>query len=437
MEQLSNVLKQLREQKSLSLKDLSSKTNISISLLSKYETGNRLPNYDNLVLISNIYNEHKEFILSLFIAEDITNKYLKNTPNLTDTVLKMIKTLSKKQEITIEKPYSLENRRYIGSKTKLMQWIIDTVNSNIPMQGTFADIFGGTGIVTKSMAPYFDKVIINDLLYSNNIIYNSFFKNESWDKQKVNSLLDKFNTLETDQDNYFSTNYGDKFFDLVNARKIGHIRELIQEYKNSNQINDKEYAILLTSLIYSIDKIANTVGHYDAYIKKPISERQLVLKQLEDTTINEIEIYRENTNELVKRISADVVYIDPPYNSRQYSRFYHLYENLVKWNKPQLFGVALKPEPENMSVYCTVRAKDAFQELINNLNCKYIVVSYNNTYNSKSNSSENKIKLEELQSILENRGATRVFECDHKYFNTGKTDFKDHKELLFITTIND
>ena len=129
------------------------------------------------------------------------------------------------------------------------------------------------------------------------------------------------------------------------------------------------------------------------------------------------------------------IYIDPPYNSRQYSRFYHIYENLVTWEKPELFGVAMKPKAQNMSAYCTSSAPVAFRDLISKLNVKYIVVSYNNTYESKSGSSKNKITLEQIKSILEERGTTKIYDCDHRYFNAGKTNFAKHKELLFITEV--
>ena len=80
--------------------------------------------------------------------------------------------------------------------------------------------------------------------------------------------------------------------------------------------------------------------------------------------------------------------------------------------KPELFGVALKPEPENMSEYCTSRAKHAFKDLVENLNVKYLVVSYNNTYKSKSKSSANKIKYEEIVEILNSIGK-RKFSNNH------------------------
>lgn len=148
-----------------------------------------------------------------------------------------------------------------------------------------------------------------------------------------------------------------------------------------------------------------------------------------------IEIYKEDSNILARSITADVAYIDPPYNSRQYSRFYHIYENLVEWNKPELFGVAMKPKAQNMSAYCTSSAPVAFRDLIQNLNVRHIAVSYNNTYDSKSGSSKNKITLEQIKSILEERGNTVIYDCAHRCFNTGKTEFADHKELLFITEV--
>lgn len=95
----------------------------------------------------------------------------------------------------------------------------------------------------------------------------------------------------------------------------------------------------------------------------------------------------------------------------------------------------MKPPIENMSEYCSSRAKIAMSDLVKNLHTRYLVVSYNNTYNSKSSSSQNKIQLDELHSILSSVGKTKIFEHSHKFFNAGKTEFKDHKELLFVTEV--
>ena len=138
---------------------------------------------------------------------------------------------------------------------------------------------------------------------------------------------------------------------------------------------------------------------------------------------------------MAREIKSDLVYIDPPYNSRQYSRFYHVYENLVKWEKPELVGTAMKPPIENMSKYCSTQAPKTFNNLIQNLDTKYLAVSYNNTYNSKSKSSQNKIQLEEIEEALNKKGKTKKFEKDYRFFNAGKTNLKNHQELLYVTKV--
>ncbi len=125
----------------------------------------------------------------------------------------------------------------------------------------------------------------------------------------------------------------------------------------------------------------------------------------------DVTIYREYANKLALKIKADVVYIDPPYSSKQYSRFYHVIETIVKWTKPELFGEARKPNPENISEYCKSTAINAFDDLIINLKCKYIVVSYNNTYSSKSKSSQNKMTLNQIETVLAKVGQVKKTSC--------------------------
>ena len=331
---------------------------------------------------------------------------------------------------------ALGSRRYIGNKTKLVDFIINSILKSCNTFNSFADLFAGTGSVSMEASKYFKEVIINDILYSNNVIYRAFFKKGNVDLSKIKYLISYYNSIDRDKldDNYFSTNFGNKYFDYENAKLIGYIREDIERRKKTLTV--KSYNILIASLIYSMDKIANTIGHYDAYIQKPIKQKKLEMKLIQYTDLPSVKIYRKDSNELVRHIKTDVAYIDPPYNSRQYSRFYHLYETLVKWDKPKLYGVAMKPPTENMSYYCNKEAKTLFEDLIKNLDAKYIVVSYNNTYESKSSSSRNTIKLEDIKRILMERGETKTIERPYRFFNAGHTNFKDHKEILFITRVN-
>ena len=336
--------------------------------------------------------------------------------------------------------FKIHNRRYTGSKYKITSWIKSIINEQCVGCSSFCDIFAGTGVVTDALINEYSTIRINDFLYSNEVIYKAFFKKENFDFSKIMKFYQRYKDLNSNEieDNYVSKNYGNKFFEYNDSKKIGYIRDDIE--KNKKYLNEREYCILLASLLYSFDRCANTVGHYEAYRKNVQLKSEFcfelinpVIKDEEDK--REIIITREDSNTLAKTIKCDLVYIDPPYSSRQYSRFYHVLETIVKWDKPELFGEALKPTPENMSAYCSSKAIDSFNELIMDLNCKYIVVSYNNTYNSKSNSSKNKMELDDMLAVLNQRGVTKTFSIDHQAFNAGKTELDGHKELLFVTKV--
>lgn len=335
-------------------------------------------------------------------------------------------------------PYQIENRRYIGCKSKLADWILRNIENETNEVHSFCDIFAGTGSVSNRAVDKYEHVIINDFLYSNRILYEAFFAYGEWDDSKIDDILFRFNSIEpfTLSENYFSINYGDKYFDRESAKKIGYIRDEIENIKPN--LTYKEYCILLASLIYSIDRISNTLGHFESYRKIVIQPKELVINKIQARSFPGVEIHREDANALAREIQCDVVYMDPPYNSRQYSRFYHVYEVLVKWEKPKLYYDAAKPKfTENNSAYCRTNALSALIDLITNIRAKYIVVSYNNTYKPKSTTSANKIKLEDIKATLEKCGKTKVFTHSHNPFNAGKTEFDNHLEYLFITEVDD
>lgn len=252
--------------------------------------------------------------------------------------------------------YQLQNRRYIGGKQKLISWIFSVIKQECKGD-IFTDIFAGTGIVSAVATKQFKKVILNDFLFSNNIIYQAFFGNKGFDQEKINNIIKNYNNIDHTNlsENYFSKSFGGKYFSQNSAKIIGFIRENIEQ--NKSNLTNKEYCILIASLLYSIDRIANTVGHYDAYFKKKSVEDIFFMKSIEPLETNDVSIFKEDANILVKNIVTDIAYIDPPYNSRQYSRFYHVLENLTQWKKPKLHGVTLKLEPKNMRSSYKVKTK--------------------------------------------------------------------------------
>lgn len=333
----------------------------------------------------------------------------------------------------------INNRRYIGSKTSLLTEIDEIVNKFFKNKKIrFFDPFGGTGVVSNYYSEKGNDVIVNDILYSNYVAYQTWMSNNKYDIKKVKHTIEQLNEIEsyTLKDNYFSIKFGNKYFEEKDAKKIGYIRDWLEI--NKKEYTDREYYILLTSLIYEADKIANTCGHFESFLNKAPVEKGVKLRVPSiETNIGNNEIYCKDANLLVKTIESDVTYIDPPYNARQYVNFYHVLENLARWEKPEeLEGKSMKFKRDHLkSEYSKAKAPMVFEDLIVNLKTKLIIVSYNNTYSAKSISSNNKISENQLTSILLNKGKVDKIEIDYNYFNAGKTSFKNHKEYLYVCEV--
>ena len=327
----------------------------------------------------------------------------------------------------------INNRRYLGNKYKLLPFITGVVNDECPDITSIADIFAGTGAVSSAFT---DKVIItNDLMYSNYICNYAWFGAEEYNPQIIIDCVVRYNALTDLEDNYMTDNFADTYFSRDDCAKIGYIREDIEVLYKKGDINTRERAILITSLLYAMDKIANTCGHYDAYRKGVEFDKSLELyvpmANRQNNPNNQC--FNMDSNELVKNIEADLVYIDPPYNSRQYCDAYHLLENVARWEKPEVFGVARKMDRSTMkSKYCTQSATEAFEQLIGDIKAKYILLSYNNMAEKGNDRSNAKISDQDIMRILEKKGEVKVFSESYKAFTTGKSDIDDNQERLFL-----
>jgi adenine-specific DNA-methyltransferase len=332
--------------------------------------------------------------------------------------------------------YNLQNRRFIGNKFKLLSFIDSIlIQERIPFH-IFADMFAGTGVVAEHFMQKGKKIIVNDNLYSNYIFYTAWLSNLKYSKNKIKRYIDYYNnSQEFIRDNYFSDTFSKTYFHYEDAKKIGSIREHLEINKKS--FTKREFSILLSSLLYTTDKLANTVGHFESFLSTPPLLKGVILNELNIKQYKKTPcIYQQDANKLIRKIKADIVYLDPPYNSRQYINFYHLLENLAEWKKPLVSGKTLKmPRADKMSSYSKASALECMIDLISNVDAKYILLSYNNTYKANSGASINKISEDDLYKILSNLGKTKKFEMNHKFFNAGKTDFKNHKEYLFLCKI--
>ncbi|OQA49944.1 MAG: Modification methylase FokI [Firmicutes bacterium ADurb.Bin300] len=366
-------------------------------------------------------NENGQIVWSENLIPDIQSYLEKNKPTETETVQPKYKTSK------------INNRRYLGNKYKLLPFIEKIVSENCTGIGTVADVFTGTGAVASIFTE--QKVITNDIMYSNYICNLAWFGAESYSFEKVANIIVEYNALDIKEENYFSENFADTYFSKADCAKIGFIREDIEEKYIHKNINERERAILLTSLLYAMDKIANTCGHYDAFRQGGVFERSLELyvpTPEEHNNENNL-CLNMDANDLVRNIEADLVYIDPPYNSRQYCDAYHLLENVARWEKPEVFGVARKMDRTALkSDYCTTKAVSAFEDLIKNIKAKYILFSYNNMKEKGNDRSNAKISDDEIFRILGEKGEVQVFSKSYKAFTTGKSNIAGNEERLFL-----
>lgn len=286
--------------------------------------------------------------------------------------------------------------RYLGSKTKLLSAIEKVITENEIEGETFADLFAGTGCVGDYFKDRY-KIISNDFLYYSYVMNNAKLMNAvipTFNRVQEETGTDVFSwlnslTFEPDGTFFFYHNYtpagGRMFFTESNGIKIDGIRQKIEEIYSIGWIDESEYYFLLASMIESITKVSNTSGTYEAFFKfwDSRAEKEFELIPLE---INEVPLFANNVvfnrdiNELVREISGDIAYLDPPYTVTQYVSAYHMLETLIKYDSPDIKGVGGKRgRGDKNSLYAQrTKAKLIFEDLFRQIQFKHILISYSN-----------------------------------------------------------
>lgn len=315
--------------------------------------------------------------------------------------------------------FNISSRRYLGNKYKLSGWIREVVEENCDNVKSFFDVFAGTGSVASA---FLDKrLVVCDMMYCNYLAALCWFSPQNVDRQKVVDLLEYYNDYDASNEaNYMSENFADTYFDRMTTQKIGFVREDIEDRFYNQEVNERERAMVVTSLIYAMDRISHTCGHYDSFIRDGRYSGELLLKIPGNDYILNFgnRIYCADSNAIVSKETVDVAYLDPPYNSRQYCDAYHLLENIARWEKPQVFGVAKKMDRSQMkSNYCkSIEAAKALRDLVTKLKARYILLSYNNNGKKLQCRSNAKMTDEEILDILSLRGDVKVFILVSCYF---------------------
>ena len=318
--------------------------------------------------------------------------------------------------------------RYIGNKTKLLPFIEECFleyHEDLS-RTTMCDLFAGTCSVSSYFKPKMASVMSNDLEDYSVALAKNYILNDGppvgYEKE-----IERLNCLEPISGKFskaFSPD-GDqerKFFTKHNAMKINAIRKELDSIEDLGMYN-----FLLCSLLESADKYSNTTGVYGAYLKS-FNGRSSQEFRLESYIPNfgKGAVHQGFAEEVVSSLKGDILYLDPPYNNRQYSSNYHVLNCLINYLD---FEIKTKQDQEgaikesktglttntNISSFSRKReAANAFDKLLSRSSgFKTVFLSYND---------EGIMSLEEIENICKKYGKYRVFEKSHKRYKSNNSD---------------
>jgi len=350
--------------------------------------------------------------------------------------------------------------RFIGNKENLVDRINSIMQEKKISGDSFFDFFSGTTSVGRFFKKLGYQIFSSDLLYFSYVLQRAYITNNKEPDfkellEKINHqsgqllasplqvIVDYLNHIEP-VDGFIYQNYTPSgtthlkqprmFFSDDNGQRIDAIREQIENWKNEGIINDDEYFILLACLIETCPFYANITGVFAAFQKKwdVRATKKLTLRPIQ-IIVNDKQnfSYNQNSVDLASKIEADIFYLDPPYNQRQYAPNYHLLETIARYDNPKIKGVAgLRDYQNGKSKFCN--AKTAINELsyiAKVSNCRTLILSYN---------SEGIMPKDKIVTALEKYGKVELVEFEYLRFksnNNGESKTKKHiLEQLYILT---
>lgn len=316
---------------------------------------------------------------------------------------------------------------YIGSKQKLSDFIkqsIYSVAGNQLSDKVFCDLFAGTGVIGRSFKKEVKQIISNDMEYYSFVLNKNYIGNHQ--KIEYQSYVDELNSL-VGINGFIFEEYSQngranrQYFNEENGKKIDIIRQTIEHWKNNKKIDDNLYYFLLASLLESADKVANTASVYGAFLKhiKKSAQKSLILEPaLFVENENEHLVFNQNSSELIKSIQGDILYLDPPYNAREYGANYHLLNTIAKYDVFVPKGKTGLREYQKSAFCKKNQVINAFNDLIKNAKFEYIFLSYNN---------EGLMSADEIYAIMNRYGKYELITTEYQRFKADKSDNRNHK----------
>lgn len=339
--------------------------------------------------------------------------------------------------------------RYIGSKILLLEEIQKIIQDNVKNAESFCDIFSGTSVVARFFKKEY-QVLSNDLLHFSYVLQKATIENNSYPEFNLLKKLikkdpfDYFSEIkisekDVKQNPFIYLNYSPahnserQYFSEENSLKIDYIRQTIEEWFEEQLISEKEYYYLLAGLIEGVPFISNIAGTYGAFLKHWDHRANKTIELVKLDTIDNSkknECYNDDANSLIRSIQGDILYIDPPYNSRQYAPNYHILETISRYDNPIIYGkTGMRPYNDLKSKYCLKNeVVNTFSDLIENANFKHIILSY---------STEGIMGVNDIENILNKYGNPRTYKCKEIPYRrykhrAGNVEHNLHELLFYI-----
>lgn len=291
--------------------------------------------------------------------------------------------------------------RYIGSKSATLSWLTEAFAKNAPTARSLCDPFAGTCSVARHFKSRGFLVMTGDVLELSHVLQiatvacdvpPSFFKLFEDGQVGAGQLEPAAEVLAFLQnlpgvDGYIYEQFspggkaGRMFFTVENARHIDAISSEIRSWQAQGLLSATETAWLLAALIAAADRVANTAGTYYAYLKSFTrkAKRPLCLIAPPLTAAGSSGgCFKADALEVVSSVDADILYLDPPYNERDYAGYYHLPETLALGDNPEARGMSGAPQAriERSDFYRSTMAAGALSKICQSARAKHIVVHY-------------------------------------------------------------
>lgn len=334
--------------------------------------------------------------------------------------------------------------RYIGSKAKILDFIDGAITQTFgPIRGAAAaDLFAGTCCVAEMLKRKDASMITNDYLWFSYALQTARVKLNAEPScavsysdaiRRLNGLtgVDGFFFREYTLEGTAHSPYSRNYFDSGNARKIDAICQQTARWRKNGLISDDMFFLLSASLVDAVTKVSNTAGTYGAFLKVDDQRKfkPLVLQPFsfyDNGRRNEA--YCADISDLIDRVKGDILYLDPPYNARQYPPYYHILETAVLYDAPEIYGLTgRRPYRERLSPFCMKdRALDAMVDVVRRAKFGHVYISY---------STDGIIDFEELCAALKPLGRVECFFKPYKRYKSnhgGEGDVKVKEIIIYV-----